>query len=131
MKNEPMRPLLQHLQRPLLVMCHTQAQLDIFRHKYEILRKSVIRVFDEQDIRGRSTEGTALVLLPGYQNTRNSHEIIFHWKRWNGLIVTLTDDQVLGRAPLCDNDTDGDGDCHLCVRKECCAWPMLQKNKPI
>lgn len=106
---------------PLRIVAHTQVQLDVFLRNHRIPKNKVRRVFSVHDVQGVRPE-TPLVLLPGWQECRDSDEIFSVWHHRGGSVLRITEPRVLGQQPLCENDTNGDGDCHLCARKGC-FWP--------
>ena len=59
---------------PLRIVAHTQVQLDVFLRNHRIPKNKVRRVFSVRDVQGVRPE-TPLVLLPGWQECRDSDEI--------------------------------------------------------
>lgn len=110
------------LASPLRVLAHTAVQLDVFRQKAGIHRDAVRQVRSLHDIVCVGTQDP-LILLPAWFKTKNADEIVRYWRDRGGRVVEVYEDQVLGVAPLCSNDTDGDGDCHLCAKLGGCRWP--------
>lgn len=107
----------------LLIMAHTQVQLEVFLRKHpRIGRKNVRRVTSLRLLEAVSTI-LPLVLLPGWQECRNADEIVAVWHHRGGAVVKVSESRALGEVPLCDNDTNGDGDCHLCSKRGGCDWP--------
>jgi hypothetical protein len=80
-----------------------------------------------RDVHGVNPK-TPLVLLPAWQECRDSYEICAVWHHRGGTVLKVSEDRVLGKIPLCENDTDGDGDCHLCARHGGCTWPNSGKE---
>lgn len=122
-ENSPSPRWAERLIRPLRVMAHTQAQLDFFRHSYGIPARVIRRVMRQMDLVGVATD-QPLILLPGYDTDNpDAGRMVTEWRWRGGNFIELTDAVVEGKKPLCGNDTDGDGDCHLCAKRGGCPWP--------
>ena len=119
-------PLLAKLTWPLRIVAHTQVQFDLFLRAHRIRRDYVIRVMGERDVRCVRPD-QPLILLEGWQEMRDADEILAIWHNYGGTVLCVSDERALGLAPLCENDTDGDGNCDLCAKKGGCCWP---KKKP-
>jgi hypothetical protein len=113
---------------PLRVIAHTAVQFDIFIHAHRIPRPFArhIRSFDEMRA---VLPKQPLIRLPGWDSSRDYkllvelNQIVAYWAAYGGSFKDLTEEQSRGSAPLCLNDTDGDGDCHICAGRGGCPWP--------
>lgn len=117
------------LVRPLRVISYTQAQLDLFLRNHHIPWRMVRRVTSDHDIFGLNTDQPILLLPLWYHAKGDVHNALHWWKNRGGKVLEISENIVIGRAPLCPNDTNGDGDCHICAHKSACQW--LVPEKPI
>lgn len=111
------------------IVAHTQVQFDVFLWNHRIPKNKVRRVMSVRDVESVRPD-SPLVLLPGWQESRESAEIFAAWRHRGGSVLNITEDCVLGQRSLCENDTNGDGDCHLCARKGGCFWPNVNMPSP-
>lgn len=116
------------LVRPLRVIAYTQAQLDLFVRNHHIPAHLVRRVTREQDLFGLSADQPILLLPMWYHAKGDVHRGLEYWKRIGGKVLEIQERVVLGKEPLCPNDTNGDGDCHLCAHKMSCQWLVPEKR---
>lgn len=117
------------VRNPLLVCAHTEPQLRRFLISARLMRGEVRRVLDLRDIEGRASPHP-LLLLPDWRlspvgEIQGGDRLLAAWRSMGGNVLWITEDQVLGKTPLCSNDTNDDGDCHLCIRKGGCPWPNI------
>lgn len=109
----------------ILIMAHTDVQVDVFLRQHKIPRHFVHRIREEHDLCGWKRE-VPIVLLPEYQmhgDAAHTRALLRHWDSQGGRIIEVKEEQVLGKQPICPNDTNGDGDCLYCAKSGVCKWP--------
>lgn len=108
-----------------LIAAHSQRQFDLFCKTQHIHPWRAMRVMSEQDVLGWKPE-LPMLLLPGYNTVISSLNAITLWKLYGGKLRPVPERYIgengPGEAMPCPNDSDGDGDCHLCVGKGGCQW---------
>jgi hypothetical protein len=118
---------LDNLTGRLLIVARTQVQLDTFCRSHQIPKNRVCRIRTSNDLRGRNVD-RLLILLPDSIRDRETRDLVTMWFYRGGNFIHVSEAIVLGEKPLCPNDIDGDGDCHLCAKLGGgCIWP----NYPI
>lgn len=112
----------------LYVVAESRAQLEIFLVKNKLPLYVAERVTSAERLFGIHFT-YPLILLDGWQNLPEAEQICDVWlaNRGNNTLLKVSEPSALGRKPLCEHDTDGDGNCHLCVHKGGCLWP---NNRP-
>jgi hypothetical protein len=123
-----MKSWLDNLTGRLLIVAHTEVQLNVFCRNHCIPKNKVCRITGMDNLRGINVD-RPLILLPDWwlsnPQARDIREAIIMWDSRGGDCVNVSEETVLGKAPLCPEDTDGDGDCHLCAKRGGCTWPNL------
>ncbi len=122
----PLTAFFEKLTGPLLVMAHTQVQFDMFLKWHGIPRDRARRILGERDVRCLRPVNP-LILLPGYMETRECDEILAIWHHYDGKVLRISEDCARAKIPLCENDTNGDGDCAMCAKTGGCKWPNHSK----
>lgn len=114
-----------NLPKVILIASHTGVQMDLFIRKHRLSPMICKRVRDPRDFRGWNND-TLLLLLPEWERSMKpweARDLLMYWDHAGGQRISIKEEVVLGMKPLCENDKDGDGNCHLCVRKGGCQWP--------
>jgi hypothetical protein len=119
-----MRIWLDNLTGSLLIVSRTEVQLDAFCRNQHIPKDRVCRITSTDNLRGMNVD-RPLVLLPDTIQDQKMKEAVAEWFYRDGTFVIIDEAMVLGRKPLCPEDTDGDGNCHLCAKHGGCTWPDL------
>lgn len=105
-----------------LIAAHSQRQFDAFCKSQHIASWRAIRVQQEQDVRGWHNP-TPMLLLPGYNTNPGTLAAVKQWQSHGGRLRPVPERYVgengAAEEMSCPNDTDGDGDCHLCVGGGC------------
>lgn len=80
-----------------LVCAHTQVQLDLFLRNNAIPADRVRRITSLDTLAGRAP--APLYLLPDWEETvRDARQIFSFWTQHGGRMVTVLEDQVLGKT---------------------------------
>jgi hypothetical protein len=108
-------------QRKVFIAAESHDVAHDFCRRHGLPLKNVVVIRREIDVQGRD-RSRPLFLLPGFHHNQPTVDAVHMWEqRLGGRVVRVSEACMRGDIPFCANDTDGDGDCHLCARSGGCA----------
>lgn len=85
------------LPRPLLLLAHSQSQVEALCQTHQLATTEIHRVLNDRDLRGYSRSKT-LLLLPAWDSNQESWTAFRYWDQLGATILKLSESEVMGKS---------------------------------